>query len=132
MNFQVFGARIKFFFLITVIFLLLTIGMFVAFLVVNTNPAHIWYLVLFIWFAITTTLLFHYLLWKNLPFLQKLDIASANNYTFFLSLIVYIIFFPIIAIFSLVFLVVFAIAILVLWIISLFKKHKKDKPNSTY
>lgn len=126
MNFQVFGNRIKLFFLITIIFLLLTVGMFVAFLVVKENPAHTWYLVMFIWFGTTTTLLFHYLLWRNLPFLQALDIARTNNYTFFLSLIVYIILFPIIAIVSLAFLVIFAIAIFILWIKSLFKR-KKDK-----
>lgn len=128
MNFQVFGNRIKLFFLITIIFLLLTVGMFVAFLVVKENPAHIWYLVMFIWFGTTTTLLFHYILWRNLPFLQALDIARTNNYTFFLSLIVYIILFPIIAIVSVAFLVIFAIAIFILWIKSLFKP-KKDKAD---
>lgn len=128
MNFQVFGNRIKIFFLITIIFLMLTIGMFVAFLVVKSNPAHTWCLMLFVWFGATTTLLFHYLLWKNLPFLQALDIARTNNYTFFLSLIVYILLFPIIAIASLAFLVIFGIAILILWIKSLFKS-KKDKGN---
>lgn len=130
MNFQVFGNRIKIFFLITILFLLLTVGMFVAFLVVKDNPAHTWYLLLFVWFGATTTVLFHYLLWRNLPFLQALDIARTNNYTFFLSLLVYIIFFPVIGILSLVFLVIFAIAIFVLWIKSLFRR-KKDK-NPTY
>lgn len=128
MNFQVFGNRIKIFFLITIIFLLLTIGMLVAFLVVKSNPDHTWYLMMFVWFGTTTTILFHYLLWKNLPFLQALDLARTNNYTFFLSLIVYILLFPIIAILSLAFLVIFAIAILILWIKSWFKK-KKDKVN---
>ncbi|MBE4704218.1 hypothetical protein [Spiroplasma platyhelix] len=128
MNFQVFGNRIKLFFLITIIFLMLTIGMFVAFLVIQTNPSHTWYLMMFVWFGTTTTLLFHYLLWRNLPFLQALDIARTNNYTFFLSLIVYIILFPIIAILSLAFLVIFTIAILILWIKSLFKRKKgKDQ-----
>lgn len=129
MNFQVFGNRIKIFFLITILFLLLTVGMFVAFLVVSANPVHSWYLFFFIWFGSTTTLLFHYLLLSNLPFLQKLDIARSNNYTFFLTLIVYIIFFPVIAILSIVFLVIFTIAILILWIMSLFnrKKNKSKK-----
>lgn len=130
MNFQVFGVRIKIFFLIIILFLLLTIGMFVTFLVVKTNPAHTWYLFLFVWFGTTTTLLFHYLLWKNLPFLQKFDIATTNNYTLFLTLIVYIIFFPIILILTLVFLVIFALVILILWIMRLFRR-KKDKSIST-
>lgn len=129
MNFQVFGNRIKLFFLITIIFLLLTIGMLVAFLIVKNEPDHTWYLMMFLWFGTTTTLLFHYLLWRNLPFLQALDVARTNNYTFFLSLIVYIILFPIIGIVSLVFLVIFVFFILILWIKSLFKS-KKGKNNN--
>lgn len=130
MNFQIFGNRIKIFFLITILFLFLTIGMFVASLV-TTGTAHTWSLLIFIWFGAATTLLFNYLLWKNLPFLQKLDIARSNNTKFFLSLIVYIIFFPIIAILSLVFLIIFTIAILILLIMNLFrdKKSKHDTPN---
>ncbi|MGL5268684.1 MAG: hypothetical protein ACRC8P_02825 [Spiroplasma sp.] len=131
MNFQVFGVRIKIFFLFTILFLILTVSMLVAFLVIKINPAHTWYLFLFIWFGTTTTLLFHYLLCWNLPFLQKLDKVRANNYTLFLTLIVYIIFFPVIAILTLVFLLIFAITILILWIMNLFR-HNKDKSEPTY
>lgn len=130
MNFQVFGNRIKIFFLITILFLFLTIGMFVAFLVTN-GIEHTWFLLMFIWFGSTTTLLFNYLLWRNLPFLQKLDITRSNNYTFFLTLFFYIVFFPIIAILSLVFLVIFAIAILILLIMNLFKSKKDKHDNSS-
>lgn len=123
MYFKMLNIRTKIIFLISVIFMFLSLGMFIAFLVTaNQYSLHILFLVLLMWFGATSTLIFNYLLMENLPFLQKIDMETTNNYTVILTLVVYIIIFPIIAFLTLVFLFVFSIIIFIIFLINLFNK----------
>lgn len=134
MNFKVFSNRVKIIFLVTIIFLLLTIGFFITYLVVSGAMVTL-YLLLWIWFGSASTLLFHYLLWQNLPFLQKIDLARTNNYTITISLLVYIILFPIIAFLTIIFLFIFVVAILILLIVGFFNylsNRKKQEKSVIY
>lgn len=133
MNFAVFSNRVKIIFLITVMFLFLTLGFFITYLVVSGSVA-ILYLLLFVWFGSASTLLFHYLLWQNLPFLQKIDLPRTNNYTITISLLCYIIFFPIIAFLTLVFLFIFVVAIFILVIVNFINyiNHRKDQEKPAH
>lgn len=127
MNFQVFNRQIKIFFLFTTLFLFLTIALFISYLVNLNNHNRVLFFSLFLWSGAATTLLINYLLWKNLPFLQKfsLSLSNSNNFVFFLILINYIIFFPLIIVLSLIFFLIFIISIFILMIMKMYKRKKE-------
>ncbi|WP_425381206.1 hypothetical protein [Spiroplasma endosymbiont of Polydrusus pterygomalis] len=132
MNFNILDTRTKILFLISVIFLYVTLGTFIA-TIISGGIIHILFLVLTLWFASTASLIFHYVLWKNLEFLQNINTNNINNFGFIISICSYIILFPIICLLTITFLFIFSIIILILIINNLIKKmSKKNNSNVNF
>lgn len=132
MDFKILDTRTKILFLIVVIFLYVTLGTFIT-TIISGGIIHILFLVLTLWFASVASLIFHYLLWKKLEFLQNINTNNINNFGFVISICSYIILFPIICLLTITFLFIFSIIILILIINNLIKKmSKKNNSNVNF
>lgn len=129
MDFKILDLRTKILFLISVVFLYATLGTLIA-TIISVGITHILFLVLTLWFASASSLIFHYLLWKNLEFLRNINATNINNFGFVISTCSYIILFPIICLLTITFLLIFSIIILILIVNSLIKKMSRNN-NST-
>ncbi len=129
MDFKILDSRTKILFLISVIFLYAALGTFIA-TIISGSIIHILFLVLTLWFASAASLIFHYLLWKNLEFLQNINTNNINNFGFIISICSYIILFPIICLLTITFLFIFSIIILILIINNLIKKMSKKNDSN--
>lgn len=129
MDFKILDSRTKILFLISVIFLYITLGTFIT-TIISGGITHVLFLVLTLWFASVASLIFHYLLWKNLEFLQNINTNNVNNFGFIISICSYIFLFPMICLLTITFLFIFSIIILFLIINNLIKKMVK-RNNST-
>ncbi|WP_174480981.1 hypothetical protein [Spiroplasma endosymbiont of Danaus chrysippus] len=126
MDFKILDSRTKILFLISVIFLYAALGTFIT-LTFSSGIIHILFLVLTLWFASASSLIFHYLLWKNLEFLRNINI---NNFGFIISICSYIILFPIICLLTISFLFIFSIIVLILVVNNLIKKTSRNNNSS--
>lgn len=129
MDFKILDARTKILFLIAVVFLYATLGTLIT-TIITGGIIHILFLILTLWFASTSSLIFHYLLWKNLEFLRNVNWNNINHFGFIISICSYIILFPIICLLTVTFLFIFSIIILILIINNLIKKNARDNNSS--
>lgn len=126
MDFKVLDSKTKILFLLTIIFLFATFSTLITWLF-SVGNIHILFLLLTIWFACTSSLIFHYLLWKNLNFLQNIDWDNTSNFGFILTISSYIVLFPIICVLTIAFLFIFSSIVFVLIIVNAIKnKNNKD------
>lgn len=130
MDFKVLESKTKILFLLTIIFLFATLTALITW-VFSAGTIHILFLLLTVWFASTSSLIFHYLLWKNLKFLQTIDWNNTSNFGFILAIGSYIILFPIICILTIAFLFIFSSIVFILIIINGIK-NKNNKDASAY
>ncbi|WP_395473167.1 hypothetical protein [Spiroplasma endosymbiont of Nomada rufipes] len=129
MDFKILDSRTKILFLISVIFLYVALGTFIT-LTFSSGIIHILFLVLTLWFASASSLIFHYLLWKNLEFLRNINGNNINNFGFIISICSYIILFPIICLLTISFLFIFSIIVLILVVNNLIKKTSRNNNSS--
>lgn len=130
MDFKVLESKTKILFLLTIIFLFAALTALITW-VFSAGTIHILFLLLTVWFASTSSLIFHYLLWKNLKFLQTIDWNNTSNFGFILAIGSYIILFPIICILTIAFLFIFSSIVFILIIINGIK-NKNNKDASAY
>lgn len=130
MDFKVLESKTKILFLLTIIFLFSALTALITW-VFSAGTIHILFLLLTVWFASTSSLIFHYLLWKNLKFLQTIDWNNTSNFGFILAIGSYIILFPIICILTIAFLFIFSSIVFILIIINGIK-NKNNKDASAY
>ncbi len=123
MDFKVLESKTKILFLLTIIFLFITLATLITW-TFSVGNIHILFLLLTVWFASTSSLIFHYLLWKNLNFLQNVDWNNISNFGFILAIGSYIILFPIICILTIAFLFIFSSIVFVLIIVNVIKNRK--------
>lgn len=123
MDFKVLESKTKILFLLTIIFLFITLATLITW-TFSVGNIHILLLLLTVWFASTSSLIFHYLLWKNLNFLQNVDWNNTSNFGFILAIGSYIILFPIICILTIAFLFIFSSIVFVLIIVNVIKNRK--------
>ncbi|WP_308149607.1 hypothetical protein [Spiroplasma sp. AdecLV25b] len=123
MDFKVLESKTKILFLLTIIFLFITLATLITW-TFSVGNIHILFLLLTVWFASTSSLIFHYLLWKNLNFLQNVDWNNTSNFGFILAIGSYIILFPIICILTIAFLFIFSSIVFVLIIVNVIKNRK--------
>lgn len=126
MDFKVLDSKTKILFLLTIIFLFATFSTLITWLF-SVGNIHILFLLLTVWFASTSSLIFHYLLWKNLNFLQNIDWNNTSNFGFILTISSYIVLFPIICVLTIAFLFIFSSIVFVLIIVNAIKnRNNKD------
>ncbi len=126
MDFKVLESKTKILFLLTIIFLFVTFATLITW-IFSVGNIHILFLLLTVWFASTSSLIFHYLLWKNLNFLQNVDWDNTSNFGFILAIGSYIILFPIICILTIAFLFIFSSIVFVLIIVNAIKNKNVVK-----
>lgn len=129
MDFKVLEPRTKILFIISVIFLYATLGTLITY-ILSVGSLHLLFLILTLWFASVSSLVFHYLLWKNLEFLRNINWNNINNLGFVISICSYIILFPIICLLTVAFLFIFSTIILILLVNNLIKKTSKKNNSS--
>lgn len=126
MDFKLLDSKTKILFLLTIIFLFATFSTLITWLF-SIGNIHILFLLLTVWFASTSSLIFHYLLWKNLNFLQNIDWNNTSNFGFILAISGYIVLFPIICVLTIAFLFIFSSIVFVLIIVNAIKnRNNKD------